>query len=137
MKKTAETKQHIPYIDNPEELRKLSPEQLPEVCADIRKCIIENLSSNPGHFASSMGAVEIIVALHYVMNTPDDKLVWDVGHQAYAHKILTGRRKNFDTLRKEGGLSGFPNPKESPYDTFTAGHASNSISAALGMAIAE
>ena len=100
MKKTAETKQHIPYIDNPEELRKLSPEQLPEVCADIRKCIIENLSSNPGHFASSMGAVEIIVALHYVMNTPDDKLVWDVGHQAYAHKILTGRRKNFDTLRK-------------------------------------
>ena len=76
MKKTAETKQHIPYIDNPEELRKLSPEQLPEVCADIRKCIIENLSSNPGHFASSMGAVEIIVALHYVMNTPDDKLVW-------------------------------------------------------------
>lgn len=127
----------IPYIDNPEKLRALSIEKLPLVCSDIRQCIIDNLSSNPGHFASSMGAVEIAVALHYCLDTPHDKIVWDVGHQAYAHKILTGRRISFPSLRQEGGLSGFPNPKESDYDTFTAGHASNSISAALGMAIAE
>lgn len=127
----------IPYIDTPEALRALKPDQLPAVCADIRRVIIDNLSSTPGHFASSMGAVEIAVALHYVLDTPLDKIVWDVGHQAYAHKILTERRKNFNTLRQENGLSGFPNPTESPYDVFTAGHASNSISAALGMAIAE
>lgn len=137
MEKPAEELTDIPYIDTPEELRRLAPEQLPAVCADIRRCIIDNLSATPGHFASSMGAVEIAVALHYVLDTPLDKIVWDVGHQAYAHKILTGRRKNFPTLRQEGGLSGFPSPKESPYDVFTAGHASNSISAALGMAIAE
>ncbi|MBR1882394.1 MAG: 1-deoxy-D-xylulose-5-phosphate synthase, partial [Muribaculaceae bacterium] len=94
------------------------------------------LSQNPGNFASSMGAVEIVVALHYVFNTPDDRIVWDVGHQAYAHKILTGRRDRFNGNRKQGGLSGFPNPSESEYDTFVAGHASNSISAALGMSIA-
>ena len=100
--------------------------------------ILETISSpaNPGHFASSMGAVEITVALHYVFNTPYDRIVWDVGHQAYGHKILTGRRERFDTNRKFGGLSGFPNPDESEYDTFSAGHASNSISAALGMAVA-
>lgn len=119
------------------ELRQLPLEALPKVCADLRNCIIENLSTNPGHFASSMGAVEIAVALHYCLDTPDDKIVWDVGHQAYAHKIITGRREAFKTLRQDGGISGFPNPQESPYDTFTAGHASNSISAALGMAIAE
>lgn len=124
-------------VDNPAQLRQLQPAQLAEVCSDIRNCIINHLASNPGHFASSMGAVEIAVALHYCLDTPTDKIVWDVGHQAYAHKILTERRDKFGTLRKDGGLSGFPSPKESHYDTFTAGHASNSISAALGMAIAE
>lgn len=126
----------LAQIDTPDDLRKLSVDQLPQVCEELRQYMIHELSSNPGHFASSMGAVEIIVALHYVFNTPDDRLVWDVGHQAYAHKILTGRRDKFDDNRKLDGLSGFPNPAESEYDTFTAGHASNSISAALGMAIA-
>ncbi len=123
-------------IDTPSDLRKLPLEKLPEVCSDIRAFLINSLSSNPGHFASSMGAVELTVALHYVFNTPYDRIVWDVGHQAYGHKLLTGRRDKFDTNRKFGGLSGFPNPEESEYDTFTAGHASNSISAALGMAVA-
>ena len=123
-------------IDKPADLRKLNVDQLLQVCHELRQFMIHELSSNPGHFASSMGAVEIVVALHYVFNTPDDRLVWDVGHQAYAHKILTGRRDQFDDNRKLDGLSGFPNPAESEYDTFTAGHASNSISAALGMAIA-
>lgn len=123
-------------INSPDDLRALSPEELPAVCAELRRFMIESLSSNPGHFASSMGAVELTVALHYVFNTPYDRIVWDVGHQAYSHKILTGRRDLFHTNRKLGGLSGFPNPAESPYDTFTAGHASNSISAALGMAVA-
>lgn len=123
-------------IDSPSDLRKLHLEKLPEVCSDIRAFLINSLSSNPGHFASSMGAVELTVALHYVFNTPYDRIVWDVGHQAYGHKLLTGRRDKFDTNRKFGGLSGFPNPEESEYDTFTAGHASNSISAALGMAVA-
>ena len=126
----------LAQIDTPDDLRQLSVDQLPQVCEELRHYMIHELSSNPGHFASSMGAVEIIVALHYVFNTPDDRLVWDVGHQAYAHKILTGRRDKFDDNRKLDGLSGFPNPAESEYDTFTAGHASNSISAALGMAIA-
>ncbi len=131
--------EHFPLlagIDSPADLKKLDVEQLPAVCAELRKFIVHELSENPGHFASSMGAVEIAVALHYVFNTPDDRLVWDVGHQAYAHKILTGRRDRFSTNRKQGGLSGFPNPSESEYDTFQAGHASNSISAALGMSIA-
>ena len=123
-------------IDTPADLRKLDINQLPQVCAEIRAMLIETLSHNPGHFASSMGAVEITVALHYIFDTPYDRIVWDVGHQAYGHKILTGRRDVFDTLRTFGGISGFPNPDESPYDTFSAGHASNSISAALGMAIA-
>ncbi|MGM9800553.1 MAG: 1-deoxy-D-xylulose-5-phosphate synthase [Muribaculaceae bacterium] len=126
----------LSHIDSPADLRQLSVNQLPEVCADIRRFLIDALSSNPGHFASGMGAVEITVALHYVFNTPYDRIVWDVGHQAYGHKLLTGRRDRFDTNRKFGGLSGFPNPAESEYDTFSAGHASNSISAALGMAIA-
>lgn len=131
--------EHFPLlakIDSPADLKKLPVEQLPAVCAELRKFIVHELSENPGHFASSMGAVEITVALHYVFNTPDDRLVWDVGHQAYSHKILTGRRDRFSTNRKMGGLSGFPNPGESEYDTFQAGHASNSISAALGMSIA-
>jgi len=132
-------KEHCPLlanIDSPADLKKLPVEQLPQVCSELRQFLIHELSTNPGHFASSMGAVEIVVALHYVMNTPEDRLVWDVGHQAYAHKILTGRRDAFDGNRKRGGLSGFPNPMESEYDTFIAGHASNSISAALGMAVA-
>lgn len=123
-------------IDSPDDLRRLPQEQLPQVCADIRNFLIESLSQNPGHFASSMGAVELTVALHYVFNTPYDRIVWDVGHQAYGHKLLTGRRDKFSTNRRFGGLSGFPNPAESEYDTFSAGHASNSISAALGMAVA-
>ena len=123
-------------IDSPADLRKLPVERLNDVCAEIRRFLIDSLSSNPGHFASSMGAVELTVALHYVFDTPYDRIVWDVGHQAYGHKILTGRRDAFATNRRLNGLSGFPNPAESPYDTFTAGHASNSISAALGMAVA-
>lgn len=124
-------------IKYPSDLRKLPACELPKVCSALRARIVQTLSRNPGHFASSMGAVEITVALHYVYDTPDDRLVWDVGHQAYAHKLLTGRADSFNTLRKEGGLSGFPNPAESEYDTFIAGHASNSISAALGMAVAD
>lgn len=124
-------------IDSPADIKKLPVEKLPDLCAELRRFIIANCSQNPGHFASSMGAVEIAVALHYVFDTPTDHLVWDVGHQAYAHKILTGRRDAFSRLRTEGGPSGFPTPAESEYDTFTAGHASNSISAALGMAIAD
>ncbi|MDE7025191.1 MAG: 1-deoxy-D-xylulose-5-phosphate synthase [Paramuribaculum sp.] len=126
----------LSQIHSPQQLRALPQAQLPEVCADIRRFLIESLSKHPGHFASSMGAVELTVALHYVFNTPYDRIVWDVGHQAYGHKLLTGRAERFHTNRTLGGLSGFPNPEESEYDTFTAGHASNSISAALGMAVA-
>lgn len=117
-------------------MRRLEPTQLPELCSEIRSFLIDNLSKNPGHFGSSMGAVELTVALHYVFDTPRDRIVWDVGHQAYGHKLLTGRAPLFHTNRTLGGLSGFPTPSESPYDTFAAGHASNSISAALGMAVA-
>lgn len=123
-------------IQSPADLRKLPVEALPQLCAEIREFLIDKCSTNPGHFASSMGAVEMTVALHYVYDTPYDRIVWDVGHQAYGHKLLTGRRDRFSTNRTMGGLSGFPNPAESEYDTFTAGHASNSISAALGMAVA-
>lgn len=124
-------------IISPADLRTLDTDQLPQVCDEIREFIISHLSSNPGHFASSMGAVEIIVALHYVFSTPRDRIVWDVGHQAYAHKILTGRQEAFDKQRTLGGISGFPTPSESEYDTFVTGHAGNSISAALGMNIAD
>ena len=124
-------------INSPDDLKKLSQEQLPQVCRELRQMIIDELSHNPGHFGSSLGAVELTVALHYVFRTPDDRIVWDVGHQAYGHKILTGRRDRFCTNRKFGGLKPFPSPEESEYDTFTAGHASNSISAALGMAVAD
>ena len=123
-------------IDSPADLRKLSVEMLPAVCSELRRFLIESLSTNPGHFASSMGSVDFTVALHYVFDTPKDRIVWDVGHQAYGHKILTGRRDVFENNRKYNGLSGFPNPKESEYDSFIAGHASNSISAALGMSMA-
>lgn len=122
-------------IDNPEDLRKLPIEELPEVCKELREMIIDELSRNPGHFGSSLGVIELTVALHYTFSTPYDRIVWDVGHQAYAHKILTGRRDSFCTNRKLNGLAPFPSPAESEYDTFTCGHASNSISAALGMAV--
>ncbi len=131
-----ESKTLLEQIDSPADLRKLPLGLLPQLCGEIREFLIRSLSVNPGHFASSMGAVELTVALHYVFNTPYDRIVWDVGHQAYGHKLLTGRRDSFSTNRTLGGLSGFPNPAESDYDTFSAGHASNSISAALGMAVA-
>jgi len=123
-------------IKYPEDLRKLDVEQLPQLCQELRQDIIEEVSVNPGHFASSLGVVELTVALHYVYNTPEDRIVWDVGHQAYAHKLLTGRREQFFTNRKLGGIRPFPTPLESHFDTFACGHASNSISAALGMAVA-
>lgn len=123
-------------INTPEDLRKLPIEQLTEVCRELRQNIIDEVSVNPGHFASSLGVVELTVALHYVLKTPHDRIVWDVGHQAYGHKLLTGRRNRFHTNRKLGGLRPFPSPDESEYDTFTCGHAANSISAALGMAVA-
>jgi 1-deoxy-D-xylulose-5-phosphate synthase len=126
----------LDQIDYPSDLRKLEVKDLPEVCRELRRNIIEEVAVNPGHLASSLGVVEITVAVHYVFNTPDDRIVWDVGHQAYGHKILTGRREQFKLNRKLGGLRPFPSPLESEYDTFTCGHASNSISAALGMAVA-
>lgn len=128
------------YLNNikyPADLRQLSVDNLPEVCTELRDDIVKELSVNPGHLASSLGVTELTVALHYVYNTPEDRIVWDVGHQAYGHKILTGRREAFSTNRKLGGLHPFPTPSESEYDTFTCGHASNSISAALGMAVAD
>lgn len=126
----------LDHINYPSDMKGLSIEQLETLCADLRYFIIDQLSQNPGHFASSLGTVELTVALHYVYNTPFDRIVWDVGHQAYGHKILTGRKDRFSTNRQYGGLAGFPNPKESEYDAFIAGHASNSLSAALGMAVA-
>ena len=123
-------------IQSPADLRKLSLDELPRLCQQLRKDIIEEVAVNPGHLGSSLGATEITVACHYVFNTPEDRIVWDVGHQAYGHKILTGRRENFCNNRKLDGLMPFPSPLESKYDTFTCGHASNSISAALGMAVA-
>ena len=126
---------YLKKIDSPADLKKLKVEELPAVCAELRQYIIEVLSKNPGHLGSSLGAIELTVALHYVFDTPEDKLVWDVGHQAYAHKILTGRRDRFPTNRQFKGLSPFTNPKESEYDAFIAGHASNSISAALGIEV--
>lgn len=126
----------LSQIQYPADLRKLSIDQLPEVCRELREDIIDEVSVNPGHFGSSLGVVELTVALHYVFDTPEDRIVWDVGHQAYGHKILTGRREQFSTNRKLNGIRPFPTPLESEYDTFTCGHASNSISAALGMAVA-
>lgn len=127
---------YLNRIDCPADLKQLKIEELRAVCEELRQFIIEALSKNPGHLASSLGAIELTVALHYVFDTPNDKLVWDVGHQAYAHKILTGRRDRFHTNRQFKGLSPFTNPAESEYDAFIAGHASNSISAALGLDVA-
>ena len=136
MKTEPTTYNLLDSISYPEDLRKLSVEQLPEVSEELRQDIIQELSCNPGHFAASLGTVELTVALHYVYNTPYDRIVWDVGHQAYGHKMLTGRRESFCTNRKFKGIRPFTTPVESDYDTFTCGHASNSISAALGMAVA-
>lgn len=127
---------YLQHINSPADLRKLSVDQLPTVCDELRRDIINELADNPGHFASSLGLVEITVAMHYVFDTPYDRIVWDVGHQAYGHKILTGRRDAFHTNRKLHGIRPFPSPQESEYDTFACGHASNSISAALGMSLA-
>ena len=123
-------------IKSPEDLRHLEVDQLPQLCDELRQDIVEEVAVNPGHLASSLGVAEITVALHYVYHTPEDRIVWDVGHQAYGHKILTGRREQFCTNRKLGGIKPFPSPTESEYDTFACGHASNSVSAALGMAVA-
>ncbi len=123
-------------INSPQDLKLLSVEELPRLCNEIREFLLNALSTNPGHLGSNLGVVELTVALHYTLDTPEDRIVWDVGHQAYIHKLLTGRKDQFHTLRKKNGLAGFPHPDESEYDTFTAGHASNSISAALGMAVA-
>ena len=126
---------YLPKINSPKDLKRLAVTELPAVCDELRRDIIKELANNPGHFASSLGTVELTVALHYVFDTPEDRIVWDVGHQAYGHKILSGRRDVFSTNRKFHGLCPFPTPKESEYDTFACGHASNSISAALGMAL--
>ena len=131
-----EPQELLPNINLPADLRSLPVEALPQVCSELRQEIIQEMSNNPGHFASGLGVVELTVALHYVFNTPYDRIVWDVGHQAAGHKILTGRREAFHTYRHLGGLRPFPSPDESEYDTFACGHASNSISAALGMAVA-
>jgi len=133
---TEETKRLLESIDTPNDLKRLDVSQLEQVCSELREFIIDQVSTNPGHFGAGLGVVELTVALHYVFNTPYDKLIWDVGHQAYPHKILTGRRKQFHTNRKYKGLSGFPKMDESEYDAFGVGHSSTSISAALGMAIA-
>ena len=132
---TNEQESLLEHIHIPADLRKLPTDKLEQVCQEIRTFIITVLSENPGHLGASLGTVELTVALHYVFNTPIDRIVWDVGHQAYGHKILTGRRASFHTLRQFKGISGFPNPRESEYDAFIAGHASNSISAALGMSV--
>ena len=123
-------------INSPADLKKLQPGELQAIADELRTYIVNTLSTHPGHLASSLGTVELTVALHYVFNTPDDKLIWDVGHQSYSHKILTGRREAFSTVRTYGGISGFPKMSESPYDAFGTGHSSTSISAALGMAVA-
>ncbi|WP_424245024.1 1-deoxy-D-xylulose-5-phosphate synthase [Elusimicrobium posterum] len=126
----------LPKINSPKDLKIIDPKLLPELCAEIRETILNTVSQNGGHLGSSLGAVELILALHYVYNAPEDKIVFDTGQQAYAHKLLTGRFEKFETIRKKGGLSGFPKRSESEYDTFGVGHASTSLSAALGMAIA-
>ena len=125
----------LQMVEYPSDLKKLNEDELPQFCQELRQFIIDELSHNPGHLGASLGVVELTVALHYVFDMPKDKIVWDVGHQAYGHKILTGRRSLFHTNRQLGGLCGFPNPAESEYDSFVAGHASNSISAALGIDI--
>jgi len=123
-------------VDTPADLRELDEQQLPEFCHQLRQFLIESVAQTGGHLGASLGTVELTVALHYVFNTPTDQLVWDVGHQTYCHKIITGRRSRMPSMRKRGGLAGFPSRSESPYDTFGVGHSSTSVSAALGMALA-
>ena len=127
---------YLPPINSPRDLKRLSQEELGLCCDELRRYIIEECAQNPGHLASSLGAVELTAALHYVYDTPSDRIIWDVGHQTYAHKIITGRREAFHLKRQLGGISGFPKMAESPYDAFGGGHASVSISAAYGMAAA-
>ena len=136
MDKRPEHRRLLDSIDSPQDLKKLSPELLPQLAQELREKIIATVSKTGGHLAPSLGTVELTIALHYVFDCPTDKIVWDVGHQAYAHKLLTGRRDRFQTLRQFGGLSGFPKRNESPYDAFDTGHSSTSISAALGLAAA-
>ena len=126
----------LQQVDTPEQLRQLDKAQLAELAHQLREFLIDTVSRTGGHLAAGLGVVELTIALHYIFNTPDDRLIWDVGHQAYPHKILTGRREFMDKLRQKGGISGFPKRSESEYDAFGAGHSSTSISAALGMAIA-
>ena len=126
----------LSLINSPDDLRQLDKDQLPQVANEIRALIVDSVQQTGGHISSNLGVVELTLALHYVFNTPEDRFVWDVGHQSYAHKIITGRRDQMHTMRQAGGLSGFPKRSESPYDTFGVGHSSTSISAALGMAIA-
>ena len=121
-------------IDSPQALKQLRWNELEELCSQIRKFLVENVKKTGGHLASNLGVVELTVALHLIYDLPEDKLIWDVGHQSYVHKILTGRRERFDTLRTFGGLSGFPKTSESEYDCFNTGHSSTSVSAAVGMA---
>lgn len=123
-------------IQSPADLRKLSRQQLTPLATELRDFLVESVSKTGGHFASNLGSIELTIALHYVFNTPDDRLVWDVGHQTYPHKILTGRRERMGSMRQKGGLAGFPKRDESEYDTFGVGHSSTSIGAALGMAVA-
>src|SRR5690554_387459 len=133
------TRPNTPLLDSievPSDLRELESEQLPQLCAELREYLLYSVNQSGGHFAAGLGVVELTAALHYVFNTPDDRLLWDVGHQAYPHKILTGRREQLPTIRQEGGLAAFPARDESAYDTFGVGHSSTSISAALGMALA-
>ena len=124
-------------INSPSDLKRLHRSRLPELAAEIRETIVETVSANGGHLASNLGAVELTLAIHYVFDIPEDKVIWDVGHQAYTHKLLTGRREEFHTLRKYKGLSGFPKRSENPCDAFTTGHSSTSISAGLGIAAAK
>ena len=128
--------QYLPHIDSPADLKKVPRTELPKVAEEMRDFLISVVSKVGGHLASSLGTIELTLALHYTFDAPRDKIVWDVGHQAYGHKILTGRRDRFMTLRQYGGVSGFPSRAESPYDTFNVGHACTAISAALGMAAA-
>ena len=124
-------------INSPADLKALSRSELPKLAAEIREIIIEVVSKTGGHLASSLGAVELAIAIHYVFDTPGDKIIWDVGHQAYAHKLLTGRKELFESLRQHEGISGFTRMRESPYDAFSTGHSGTSISAGLGMACAK
>lgn len=126
----------LEQINSPEDLKRIPASELKKLASELRQYIVDTLATHPGHLASSLGTVELTIALHYVFNTPDDRLIWDVGHQAYSHKILTGRREEFPSIRTFGGLSGFPKMDESEYDAFGTGHSSTSISAALGMAVA-